>query len=103
MRRTLLFLTTLLFGAGLSADAQIPRLTGKPAPGDALLADYFRAETARLSAHGLADIKTLDEWKARYERSITVLSVLRKPRMQHSGRTVLHRVAELHDRHAWSR
>ena len=54
----------LLFGAALSGDAQLPKLAGKPAPGDALLADYFRNETAALSQHGLADITTLDEWKA---------------------------------------
>jgi hypothetical protein len=55
----------LLFGVFLSGDAQIPRLTGKPTPADALLADYFRNETAVLSQHCLTDIKTLDEWKAR--------------------------------------
>jgi hypothetical protein len=61
----MIFLTALLCGAVLSADAQIPRLAGKATPGDALLADYFRNETARLSAQGLAEIKTLDEWKAK--------------------------------------
>ena len=54
-----------LFGALLPGDAQIPRLAGKPTPGDAMLADYFRNETAALSQHCLADINTLDEWKAK--------------------------------------
>ncbi len=61
----MLLLLALLFGALRSSDAQIPKLTGKPTPADASLADYFRAETAALSQHGLADINTLDEWKAR--------------------------------------
>jgi len=55
----------LLFGGILSGDAQIPRLTGNPTPGDAMLADYFRNETAALSQHCLAGINTLEEWKAR--------------------------------------
>ena len=54
-----------LFGALLPGDAQIPRLAGKPAPGDAMLADYFRNQTAALSQHCLADVNTLDEWKAK--------------------------------------
>ena len=55
----------LLLGAFRSGNAQIPRLAGAPAPGDAMLADYFRAETARLSQYCLADINTLEEWKAK--------------------------------------
>lgn len=54
-----------LFGALLPGDAQIPRLAGKPTPGDAMLADYFRNQTTALSQHCLADINTLDEWKAK--------------------------------------
>jgi len=61
----MLLLMAFLFGAFLSGDAQIPKLTGKPMPADALLADYFRNETALISQHCLADIKTLDEWKAK--------------------------------------
>jgi dienelactone hydrolase len=61
----MLFLTALIIGAVLSGDAQIPKVTGKATPADALLADYFRKETALLSAHGLADITTLDEWQAK--------------------------------------
>ena len=61
----MLLLMALLFGMLLSGNAQIPKLTGKPAPADALLADYFRNETALLSQHGLADINTLEEWKAK--------------------------------------
>jgi len=61
----MLLLSALLGGAVLSGYAQIPKLAGKATPADAALADYFRAETARLSAHGLADIKSLDDWKAK--------------------------------------
>jgi dienelactone hydrolase len=65
MQRTILLLTTFLFGAFLPGDAQIPKLTGQPASGDAALAEYFRNETTVLSQHCLADINTLDEWKAK--------------------------------------
>ena len=51
---TLLLATTQCWGA-----AQ------KPSPGDRMLADYFRAETATLSGRCLAEIQTLAEWKAR--------------------------------------
>ncbi|MFZ0829054.1 MAG: acetylxylan esterase [Verrucomicrobiia bacterium] len=65
MQRATLLLMTLLLGTFLSGEAQIPRLAGKPTPGDARLADYFRFETAALSQRCLADIRTLDEWKAK--------------------------------------
>lgn len=65
MQRTSLLLTVFLLGALLTGDAQIPRLIGRPAPGDAPLADYFRNETAALSQHCLADINTLDDWKSK--------------------------------------
>ena len=65
MQRTILLLVAFLFGALLPGNAQIPKLAGKPTPGDAMLADYFRNETAALSQHCLADINTLDEWKAK--------------------------------------
>jgi len=35
------------------------------ARGDKMIADYFRAETARLAERTLADINTLDDWKAK--------------------------------------
>jgi cephalosporin-C deacetylase-like acetyl esterase len=35
------------------------------APGDRMLAEYFRAETAKLRDACLADIKTLDDWNSR--------------------------------------
>jgi len=60
-----LLLTVCLFGALWAGNAQIPKLAGKAAPGDVMLADYFRAETAALSEHCLADINTLDDWKAK--------------------------------------
>jgi hypothetical protein len=65
MRRATLTVLTVLFAGFLCGHAQIPRLAGDPAPGDALLADYFRNETAALSQHGLADIRTLEEWQAK--------------------------------------
>ncbi len=34
-------------------------------PGSAMLADYFRAETAKLAERSLADIKTLEQWQSR--------------------------------------
>ena len=34
-------------------------------PGDKMFADYFRCETAKVSARSLADIKTLEDWNAR--------------------------------------
>ncbi|MFQ6036067.1 MAG: alpha/beta hydrolase family protein [Sedimentisphaerales bacterium] len=36
-----------------------------PSPADQQLAEYFRAETAKLADRCLTDIKTLDEWKAK--------------------------------------
>ena len=38
------------------------------ATGDKILADYFRAETAKLSERCLTDIKTLDDWTSRHEQ-----------------------------------
>ncbi|MEA1950758.1 MAG: prolyl oligopeptidase family serine peptidase, partial [Planctomycetota bacterium] len=37
----------------------------KTSRGDQLVAAYFKAETARLAADCLADVKTLDDWKAK--------------------------------------
>jgi dienelactone hydrolase len=65
MQRATLLLITLLSGTLLSGEAQIPRLIEKPTPADALLADYFRNETALLSQRCLADINSLDDWNAR--------------------------------------
>jgi dienelactone hydrolase len=52
-----------LAGAGLAADP--PAVDTRR--GDALLADYFRAETRALAARSLADVKTLEDWTARRE------------------------------------
>ena len=41
--------------------------SSKPARGDQVLAEYFKAETTALSNRALADIKTLDDWKAKKE------------------------------------
>ena len=59
------FPVVFLLLAFVAGDAQIPKLAGQPAPGDAALADYFRNETAALSQHCLANINTLDDWKAK--------------------------------------
>ena len=37
-------------------------------PGDRMFATYFKAETDRLAARCLADIKTLNDWDARRDR-----------------------------------
>lgn len=37
----------------------------EPSPGDAMLADYFKSETAKLQQACLADIDSLDEWQAK--------------------------------------
>jgi dienelactone hydrolase len=50
-----------LAGGRLSA----AMVTNKPTPGDFQLDDYFRAETLKLEAACLADIKTLDDWNSR--------------------------------------
>lgn len=47
----------------LAADWQ----TIGPNPADRMLAEYFRAETAKLRDKCLADIKTLDDWKSKRE------------------------------------
>jgi hypothetical protein len=65
MQRTFLLLTALLFGVLTPGHAQIPKLVGKATPGDASLADYFRAETATLSQRCLADVNSLDDWQAK--------------------------------------
>src|SRR5438093_36735 len=38
------------------------------APGDKMLADYFRAETARVSARCLTDLKRLEDWTSQREK-----------------------------------
>jgi len=65
MPRVTLLLTMLFSGVWLSGEAQIPKLAGNPTPADAQLANYFRNGAAALSSNCLADIKTLDEWKAK--------------------------------------
>jgi cephalosporin-C deacetylase-like acetyl esterase len=49
----------------LTASAAIAQTASQPLPGDRMLADYFRAQTARLRDACLADIKSLDDWKSR--------------------------------------
>src|SRR6266487_6212110 len=63
----LLFMSMWLASSLLAVDAQNSKPAEKPTPGDRMLADYFRAETADLAERGLADIKTLDDWKSRRE------------------------------------
>jgi dienelactone hydrolase len=68
MKRTLLLFVPMgLASSLLAVDAKNPKPAAPPPPGDQMLADYFRAETAELAARCLADIKTLDDWKSRRE------------------------------------
>ena len=48
-----------------AAFAATPPTTPAPNAADRLFAEYFRAETARLAAGSLADVKTLGDWTAR--------------------------------------
>jgi hypothetical protein len=61
----LLFMPMWLASSLPAADARNSKPAEKPAPGDQMLADYFRAETAHLTERCLADIKTLDDWNSR--------------------------------------
>ena len=45
--------------------AQVLAAAELKTPGDKMFADYFRRETAKVSARSLADIKTLEDWNAR--------------------------------------
>lgn len=54
----ILLAITIAFSTGIS-------LAGEPKPGDQLLADYFRAETATLSERCLTEIQSLDDWTSR--------------------------------------
>ncbi|MGH7950942.1 MAG: alpha/beta hydrolase family protein [Limisphaerales bacterium] len=73
MKAANFFLAAIFVAAFLTGDAQIPKVVGTPAPGDARLSDYFRDEVMALSQNCLADIKTLDDWKskrAEYRRQL---------------------------------
>jgi len=45
----------------------VDRSTIGTSPADSMLAEYFRAETAKLANQCLADIETLDDWQAKRE------------------------------------
>jgi hypothetical protein len=84
MNPPVLFIVSLL--AALSATAQTfipPAQKEKATPGDALLTDYFRNETAMLSAQCLADLKSLKDWTSRrddYRRQLQeMLGILPMP------------------------
>ena len=67
-RRTLTLLPIIVLGLLVPrATAEVPAVWTKlgDRPGDKMLGEYFRAETARLRDTCLADVKTLDDWKAR--------------------------------------
>lgn len=51
--------------AALAAVSQPARPADPPSPGDRMLTDYFRHETTSLAERCLADIKSLDDWKAK--------------------------------------
>ncbi len=64
-------LRPLIFVLLLGAPAL--RAAETPDAGDRALADYFRAETARVNAQSLADVKTLRDWtdrRARYHADL---------------------------------
>ncbi len=65
----------VLLGLSLSAQAQkdAPAKPADTSRGDRMLADYFKAQTARIAERSLADIKTLDDWKAQRETHRTQL------------------------------
>ncbi len=65
MQRAILPLTAIFLAVLLSSDAQIPKVTGQPTRGDAMLAAYFRDQVTALSTNCLADVSTLDDWKSR--------------------------------------
>jgi dienelactone hydrolase len=61
--RPLLTLAALAVATTAAVAADAPARDTKR--GDQMLADYFRAETARLADSSLAEIKTLDDWNSR--------------------------------------
>jgi dienelactone hydrolase len=65
MKRILLLGLLALPVSLTAAEAKNPKPAEPPTRGDRMLADYFRAETDALSERCLADIQTLDDWKAR--------------------------------------
>ena len=72
--RVLLLLLSLLHFAAIatpaiaqSDNAAAPASKVDTARGDRMLADYFKAQTARIAEQSLADIKTLDDWKTKRE------------------------------------
>lgn len=71
----LLVLLTLACGSHslLAAEATAVKWTPQPLPGDRLVAEYFRNETALLAARCLADVRTRDDWttnRAEYRRQL---------------------------------
>lgn len=75
-----LLLGTLLLGIrpAIPANYPLPLQT----PGDRMLAETFRAETEKLSARCLADIRSLDDWKSQrdeYRRELIDMLGLNPP------------------------
>ncbi|HYA79058.1 MAG TPA: alpha/beta hydrolase family protein [Candidatus Nitrosopolaris sp.] len=73
MQRAMLLLIAIFLAALLVSDAQIPKVTGQPTHGDAMLADYFQDEVTALSSNCLANIETLEDWeskRAEYRRQL---------------------------------
>ena len=66
-RLWLSFQTALMAGATLSFSAAATDAPETPSRGEEMLANYFRAETAKLSGACLSDIRTLDDWNSRRE------------------------------------
>jgi dienelactone hydrolase len=56
--------TVLLAVSAVAAEKKLAPPSEPPSRGDLMLADYFRNETSLLAGSCLADIRTLDDWKA---------------------------------------
>lgn len=63
IRSSIFFALTLLLIASGSLFADEPAKQADTSRGDTMIAEYFRAETAKLTKRTLANIKTLDDWK----------------------------------------
>jgi len=65
MKPTICFAAALLLATFFSGDAQIPKTSGTPTRGDAMLSDYFHSEVGAMSSNCLENVGSLDDWKSR--------------------------------------
>ncbi len=74
MKPALLFLVFLMFAFSLSAAPAVQSKDPQPTHGDKMLANYFLAETTKLSQDGFKGIHTLADWdakKSEYRRQLS--------------------------------